>query len=364
MYFKSLELENFRNYGSQYLEFDRKLNIFLGSNAQGKTNLLEGLFVMGLGKSFRTNNDKEMIAFGSELAKAKSVVADDGRETEIELIYAKEGKVIKVDGIRLERSIDLLENVYVVIFSPDDLKIIKEGPDNRRRFMDRELCQIKPVYYSDLGSYKKVLKQRNMLLRQNSQDRALFEVFDETLSDYGIRLVDERERFTEKLQIISGRIHKEISGGKEELKLSYETALASKGLSKEERKEEYLLKLRKSFDSDIFKGHTGFGPHKDDLKIEVNGVDIRMYGSQGQQRTAALSMKLAEIELIKSETGKNAVLLLDDVLSELDQDRQRFLIEAMSDVQVFLTTTDIDEKLMNMLPEGKSFYVKEGNVLT
>ncbi len=352
MRFKSLKLENFRNYADQTLGFDEKLNLFLGSNAQGKTNLLEGLFVMGLGKSFRTNNDKEMIGFGGDIARASSVVIDeDGSETSIEIAYGKEGKLIKVDGIKLDRSIDLLENVYIVVFSPDDLKIIKEGPDNRRRFLDRELCQIKPVYYSDLGNYKKVLRQRNMLLRQDRHDMELFAVFDEALSDYGLRIVDERKRFTARLEEISGRIHSDISGGSEELKLSYESGTSYfAGMDAAERREAYKEKLKKGFEGDVFRGYTGFGPHKDDLKIELNGIDIRLFGSQGQQRTAALSMKLAEIGLIKEETGKNAVLLLDDVLSELDRSRQRFLIEAMSDVQVFITATEIEDELMKMLP--------------
>lgn len=366
MYFKNVTLENFRNYGSMTLDFDPKLNLFLGQNAQGKTNLLESLFIMGLGKSFRTNNDKEMIAFGADWARAKALVADDsGRETSIEITYSKEGKVIKVDGIKLDRTVDLLENVYEVIFSPDDLKIIKDGPDNRRRFLDRELCQIKPVYYSDLGSYKKVLKQRNMLLRQNCSDMALFEVFDESLADYGTRLVEERHVFVQRIEEISKKIHRDISGGKEELFVSYETKISlDPSMSRAERKEEYKNLLKKNFESDLYKGYTGFGPHKDDLKIEIDGIDIRLYGSQGQQRTASLSLKLAEIGLIKSETGKNAVLLLDDVLSELDQSRQRYLIESMSDVQIFITATGIEDKLMAMLPKGKSFFVSSGNVLT
>ena len=364
MYFKSVSLENFRNYERLSLEFDEKLNLFLGKNAQGKTNLLESLFIMGLGKSFRTNNDRDMIKFSSSNAKASSLVIDEDRETSIEISYLGEGKIIKVDGIKLDRSIDLLENVYVVIFSPDDLKIIKEGPDNRRRFLDRELCQIKPVYYSDLGNYKKVLKQRNMLLRQNSSDEALFAVFDEALCDYGVRIIEERERFTERICEISRKIHSDISGGKENLLITYETRLSKDIKTRVERKQEYRDLLDSHFQSDLMKGYTGFGPHKDDLKIEIDGIDIRMYGSQGQQRTAALSMKLAEIGLIKQETGKNAVLLLDDVLSELDQSRQRYLIESMSDVQVFITTTEIDEKLLSMLPKGKTFTVSGGNVLT
>ncbi len=197
MYFKSISIKNFRNYKEQTLEFDKKLNIFLGENAQGKTNLLEGLFVMGLGKSFRTNKDTEMINFGSENARAKAIVcSDEGRENEIEIDYSREGKIIKLDGIKIDRAMDMVGNVYIVVFAPDDLKIVKEGPDNRRKYLDRELCQIKPVYYSDLGNYKRVLKQRNMMLRQNTSDFQLFDVFDEALADYGIRIVDGRIIFS------------------------------------------------------------------------------------------------------------------------------------------------------------------------
>ncbi len=360
MFFKSVRLENFRNYKELELFFDERLNLLLGQNAQGKTNLLESLFIMGLGKSFRTSRDQEMIGFGSDHSKAICTVVDDeDRETEIEIVYKKEGKIIKVDGVKLQRSVDLLENVYVVVFSPDDLKIIKEGPENRRRFLDRELCQIKPVYYSDLGNYKKVLKQRNMLLRDRDLDKDLLAVFDESLCDYGLRIVSEREAFIERLRVISGSIHSKISEGKELLTVSYETRI-DEAEDLEERKEIYKRKLSDNLERDIYNGFTGFGPHKDDLKIEINGTDIRMYGSQGQQRTAALSMKLAEIGLIKQETGSDAVLLLDDVLSELDRNRQQYLIEAMKDVQVFISATEIDEDILKQLPGGKSFIINSG----
>jgi DNA replication and repair protein RecF len=334
------------------LDFHKKLNLILGQNAQGKTNLLESLFIMGLGKSFRTNRDADMIAFGKEYAKASCVVDGERDETSIEVCYQKEGKIIRVNGVKLDRTVDLLENVYVVVFSPEDLKIIKEGPDHRRRFLDRELCQIKPVYYSDLGNYKKVLRQRNVLLREKNPDKNLFSVFDASLADYGIRIVKERKAFTERLQEISSKIHWDISQGKEFLRITYET--------KVETKDDFREALEKSFESDVYRGFTGVGPHKDDLKIEVNNTDIRTYGSQGQQRTAALSMKLAEIGLIRQETGCNAVLLLDDVLSELDSSRQRYLIEAMKDVQVFLTATEIDEDVKKMLPEGYEFHIENG----
>ena len=357
MIFKSIELENFRNYEVLSLDFDSKLNIITGKNAQGKTNLLESLFIMGLGKSFRTNKDTEMIKFGNDFSKARAVVDDDGEETEIEIIYNQEGKIIKVDGTKLQRNADLLENVYIVVFSPDDLRIVKEGPESRRKFIDRELCQIKPVYYSDLGNYKKVLKQRNYLLKEKNKDEALLEVFNESLAEYGTRIIEERYRFTERIAKISSGIHSDISGNGENLEIGYDTFI-KRGTTKEEYKE----KLDKSIESDLYKGYTTLGPHKDDLCIKINGNDIRAYGSQGQQRTASLSLKLAEIGLIKQETGKNAVLLLDDVLSELDIQRQEYLIKSMKDIQVFITSTEIDEKLRKLLPEGKSFFIDNARV--
>ncbi len=352
MLFRSLKLENFRNYREQEIEFHDKLNLFLGVNAQGKSNLLEALFIMGLGKSFRTNRDYEMITFGQDFARAVCVVEKQGRKLGIEICYQKEGKIIKLNGNKLDRSMDLLENVYIVIFSPEDKKTVQEGPNHRRRFIDRELCQLKPVYYSDLGNYKRVLKQRNALLRNENRDRELYRVFDESLADYAFRIVSEREVFTRRLKELSGEIHFKISDGKEKLNIEYETEFSGK--------EAFKKQLMRSFENDMKRGFTGSGPHKDDLRIEINGKDIRTYGSQGQQRTAALSMKLAELGLIKQETGQDAVLLLDDVLSELDFSRQKYLIESMRDIQVFITATDIDPRLKDMLPKGYEFRIESG----
>ena len=368
MLFKKITLKNFRNYEEESVLFDENINIFLGDNAQGKTNLLESLFIMGLGKSFRTNKDSEMIGFHKEFCKATATIRDhegeDSEESEVEICYKKEGKIIKVDGVKLARSMDLLEKVYIVVFSPEDLKIVKEGPDNRRRFLDRELCQIKPIYYSNLANYKRVLKQRNNLLRKGNTNAMLLNTFDEALVDFGLRLIDERFIFVKRLEEISANIHKNISEGKEILKISYEACIPAENEVGDvlERKEIFLRKLKESFPRDMMRGYTGEGPHKDDLKIEINGMDIRQFGSQGQQRTAALSMKLAEIMLIKQETRENAILLLDDVLSELDSGRQRFLIEAMKDVQVFITATEIDKEMLELLPKGWVFDVKGGRV--
>lgn len=354
MYFKDIELKNFRNYKDLKLEFDRNLNIILGQNAQGKTNLLEAVYITGMGKSFRTNSDREMIMFNEDFAKVRANVIEDNREDEIEIQYRKEGKIIKLDSIKLQRTVDLLETVFIVVFSPEDLKIVKEGPDNRRRFIDRELCQIKPVYYSELGNYKKVLKEKNILLREENRDKGLYAVFDEALAEYGIRIAEARKKFIERLNEISKELHTSISGGTEDIKLSYETKIKDK--------EDYLRVLKENFERDIKKGYTSFGPHKDDIAISINDIDIRTFGSQGQQRTAALSMKLAELSLIKQETGRDAVLLLDDVLSELDQNRQKFLINAAQDVQTFISSTELDDKLRAMLPEGASFKVDSGRV--
>ena len=364
MYFKSLELKNFRNYEELSLEFDPGLNLITGMNGRGKTNIIEGLYVMGMGKSFRTSKDREMIMFGRDEARASSVVvSDDGRETSIDINYSGEGKLIRVDGVKLGRTIDLLENVYIVVFSPDDLRIIKDGPENRRRFLDRELCQLKPVYYSDLGNYKNVLRQRNALIRQGGGDEHLLAVFDESLARYGVRIADERKSFVERIRSICAAIHSDISSSSEELVISYETDSVFEG-SFEEKAAQFREKLEKGREKDFFRGFTGFGPHKDDIGIDINGTDARLYGSQGQQRTAALSLKLAEIELIRSETGCRAVLLLDDVLSELDEGRQRYLIETMKDVQTFVTVTEIDAGLRELLPPGKSFVAEGGKVLT
>ncbi|MDD4564442.1 MAG: DNA replication/repair protein RecF [Eubacteriales bacterium] len=361
MYLKKIELKNFRNYEKQEILFDEKINIITGKNAQGKTNLLESLYIMSLGKSFRTNRDIDMIGFGKDYFRAKSTSIKDGRELEIEISIGKEGKIIKINGSKAERNIDILENVFMVVFSPEDLKIVKEEPEKRRRFIDRELCQLKPVYYKNLGRYKKILHQRNSLLKQQEINEDLLSVWDENLAEYGAKIIQERSRFIEKLSEIGKDISKSITNGKEMLEISYEANVDKKESLDEQI---YYLKkaIRKNIKYDIFRRNTSVGPHKDDLKLSIEGIDIRRFGSQGQQRTAALSLKLAEIEMIKEETGVSPILLLDDVLSELDQERQRFLIGSMDEIQIFITTTELNEELKKNMLEGKAFFVENGKV--
>jgi DNA replication and repair protein RecF len=362
MYLKKIELKNFRNYEEEAVEFHNKVNIITGKNAQGKTNLLESLYIMSLGKSFRTSKDTEMISFEKEFCRAKSTSVKEGRELEIEITIGSEGKATKINGMKIAKNIDLLENVYMVVFSPEDLKIVKDEPEKRRKFIDRELCQLKPVYYRNLGRYKKILQQRNSLLKQQEVQEDVIAVWDEGLAEYGAKIIQERNRFVKKLNGISREISKGITNGKEAMEVAYEANVEYKDDYEEQK--EYLKKLLiKNLKNDIFRRSTSVGPHKDDLKICLEGVDIRHFGSQGQQRTAALSLKLAEIRLIKEETNVAPILLLDDVLSELDAERQNFLINSLEEVQLFITTTELSEEVRKQLPEGYTFSVEKGRVV-
>lgn len=361
MYLKQIELKNFRNYEEEAVEFHNKVNIITGKNAQGKTNLLESLYIMSLGKSFRTSKDTEMIGFKKEFCRAKSTSVKEGRELEIEITIGNEGKTTKINGMKTAKNIDLLENVYMVVFSPEDLKIVKDEPEKRRKFIDRELCQLKPIYYRNLGRYKKILQQRNSLLKQQEVKEDVIAVWDESLAEYGAKIIQERNRFVEKLNGISREISKGITNGKEAMEVTYE-ANAEYKESYEQQKEYFKSLLSRNLKNDIFRRSTSVGPHKDDLKICLEGVDIRHFGSQGQQRTAALSLKLAEIRLIKEETNIAPILLLDDVLSELDAERQNFLINSLEEVQLFITTTELSEEVKKQLPKGYTFIVENGKV--
>lgn len=361
MYLSEIRLKGFRNYEEEFVTFHPKVNIITGNNAQGKTNLLEAIYIMSLGKSFRTSRDSEMIGFHREFCSVKGKVFRQDEELEIEITYFDKQKSIKVNGIRIAKTIELLENLYTVVFSPEDLKIIKEEPEKRRKFMDRELCQLKPVYYKNLGRYKKVLQQRNMLLKQGNSNPHMIDVWNEELAEYGSKIIMERHRFIEKLNDISQDLHEKITNGKERLDISYESDIKVCE-TKEEQKEAFIAVLNKSLKNDLFRGNTSKGPHKDDLKICIDGIDIRHFGSQGQQRTAALSLKLAELTLIKKESGEEAILLLDDVLSELDGQRQSFLLNRLNDVQIFITATEIGETLSKNIPEGYLFSVTNGSV--
>ena len=361
MYFKELELKNFRNYDHQSVKFHEKVNIIIGNNAQGKTNLLESLFVTSLGKSFRTNNDGDMILFGKDAAKVKAVSVRDDWDITVELTFFSGRKEIRIDGDKKKKNIELLENNYIVIFSPEDLKIVKDEPEKRRRFIDREICQLKPVYYRNLVRYKKILSHRNALLKQERIDENSLFIWNDELVEYGSRVMMDRLDFINKLNIISKEIHKNITAGNEELNLYYGADIDIKE-TLDDQKRVFSDKLSSRRGLDLTRRTTTCGPHKDDLKIFINDIDIRSFGSQGQQRTAALSLKLAELNLIFEETGVKPVLLLDDVLSELDISRQKFLINSFKDVQIFITTTEIQDILNDSISDCYIFSIENGHI--
>lgn len=361
MYITKIELQDFRNYESLNLEFHPKVNIILGNNAQGKTNLIEAIYLSSLGKSFRTSNDYEMIKFGSKFFRIKVEAEKINEDICVEMALSKESKAVKINGRKIKKVSELLENVYIVVFSPEDLKIIKEEPEKRRKFIDRELCQIRPVYFNNISKYKKILMQRNTMLKEKSPKISLLEIWDYELAEYGTKIILHRAEFIKKLNKISSQIHYDITNKKEKLHIQYESNVPYMK-NAEEQKEIFLDKIKANLEKDLIRRNTSTGPHRDDLKITVNGIDIRKYGSQGQQRTAALSLKLAEIMLIKEETEENCILLLDDVLSELDEERQNYLINSLSEVQLFITSAELSEKVKSTLPEGKTFYVDNGNI--
>ena len=360
MYIKEIQLKDFRNYENLEAQFHKNVNIFLGQNAQGKTNLLESIYITSMGKSFRTGKDRDMIRFGSDFFRVKATAVKE-EELVVELAVNQDGKKgIKVDGIKAKKMAELLENIYIVVFSPEDLRIVKDEPEKRRKFIDRELCQIKPSYYNSLNQYKKVLSQRNAYLKEYEIDENILDIWDLQLAEYGSKIILQRNEFIKKLSVISSRIHKDITNKKEELEVFYEPNIeVCKNLQ-----EIYYKELKLNRHNDLKRRTTGKGPHKDDLKLLSNGIDIRNFGSQGQQRTAALSLKLSEIKLIEEETGENPVLLLDDVLSELDRERQNYLINSLEDTQVFITTTEISDEVEESLGNIKYFQIENGQIIS
>ena len=362
MIIQKIKIENFRNYHEEEVTFHDKVNVIIGDNAQGKTNLLESIYVSSLGRSFRTTKDKEMILFEEPYARIMAVYLTDDQEKKVDVGFSKEGKKeIKINNIKVEKMTEMLNHFYVVVFSPDDLKIVKEEPEKRRNFIDRELCKMKISYLNNLVQYKKILMQRNAYLKSEKKDRQAMAVWDDALSQYGAQVILQRKTFIEELNQISSQIHEKITQGKETLEIQYEPNLKPEG-DVAQLFEKMKQKLSDTYKSDIYAGNTSVGPHKDDVMILVNGISARQYGSQGQQRTAALSMKLAEIYLIEKEKGEKPILLLDDVLSELDQDRQKYLIKALSESQLFITAAELNPQLLASLPTGNSYLVSNGKI--
>ncbi|SKC88858.1 DNA replication/repair protein RecF [Maledivibacter halophilus] len=368
MFISKLKLINFRNYNKLDIILHDKLNIFIGNNAQGKTNILESLYVTGFGKSFRTNKDKELIKMNKDMAYIKAEGKKRYGEISIELrLWNNRNKEIKTNGISLTKLSELLGSINIVIFSPEDLKLIKGGPSERRRFIDREISHVNKKYYYNIMSYNKVLLQRNNLLKNIAYNKKLLKTIDiwnEKLVEYGTEVIFKRIEFIKKLNMLSRLMNRRITEGKENLEIKYLSNIKiDKKYKTQDIYESFKQMLEKKIDNDIKRGFTTVGPHKDDLGIYIDNKDIRIFGSQGQQRTAALSLKLSEIEIIKGEIGEYPILLLDDVMSELDINRQKFLIKSLKNVQTFITITELPELMIPLDKEGSIFKISNGSIV-
>lgn len=365
MQLNSLKLINFRNYENLYLEFNKKVNLLIGKNGQGKTNIVESIYMLSFGKSFRTNKDKEIIKFETENLYVGGNYTKYDTNSLIEVAIGKNKKGIKVNRIHIQKIQELLGNLNVVIFSPEDLRLVKDGPRERRSFIDKEISQIMPKYYNYLINYNKILSQKNRLLKSNKIDTNLLDVYDESLSTFGGYIYILRRDFIKKISDIANNMHGSLTNNIEDLQITYKNQLnITDEDTVSDAKEKLYNKLISSRPHDMDVRTTRYGIHKDDLNIFVNGLDVRLYGSQGQQRTASISLKLSEIELIKNEVGENPILILDDVFSELDETRQKLLVDNLEDVQMFITTAEIAHKSIFNKENTTIFNIEKGKVIS
>ena len=357
MYIESIRLNNFRNYESLEMNFDQGTNILYGDNAQGKTNILEAVYLAGTSKSHKGSKDREMIRFENEESHIRMMVKKGDLSYKIDMHLRKnKAKGVAINGLPIRKARELLGVVNLVFFSPEDLNIIKNGPGERRHFLDSELCQLDGVYITELAGYNHIVNQRNRLLKDcymNPGLKGTLDVWDMQMVDYGKKIIGKREAFVEELNEIARGLHKGLTGGIEELEILYEPSVTAA---------EFEDKLSRNRERDLRMKLTSVGPHRDDFCVKVNGIDIRRYGSQGQQRTSALSLKLAEIELVKKSIHETPVLLLDDVLSELDSNRQNYLLNSIHDIQTIITCTGLDEFIRNRFEINKIFKVIDGSI--
>lgn len=357
MYISEVSLYQFRNYDNINIKFHPKLNILFGKNAQGKTNILEAIYICATARSHRTSREKEVIHWNKEEAHIRLLLYKRNRIDKFDFHLDKKGKKsVFINGVPIKKLGNLFGIMNLIFFSPEDLQLIKNGPKERRRFLDIELCQLDKIYLYNLQQYYKVLKQRNHLLKKvklNISKKSMLEIWDEQLIYFGEKVIETRKVFINKISNIASVVHKNITSKKENLSIEYFPSI---------EKEKFKDKLKDYLDKDIQTGISSIGPHRDDIFFKINNNDIRIYGSQGQQRTTVLSLKLAEIDLIKSEIGEAPILLLDDVLSELDKNRQVDLVSNIENIQTILTCTGVEDIILKKLHKGFLFYIENGYI--
>lgn len=359
MIIESIELKNYRNYEELHMELNEGTNILYGDNAQGKTNILEAVYVCCTSKSHKNAKDRDIIRFDQDESHIKMQIRKNDVPYRIDMHLKKnKPKGIAINGMPIRRASELFGIANVVCFSPEDLNIIKNGPSERRRFIDMELCQLNKLYVHSLVQYNKVLVQRNKLLKElafRPDYEETLDVWDMQLVNYGKEVMGYRRDFVSRLNEMIHGIHARLSGQKEDLKICYEPDTDSG---------QFEEALKRSRPQDMKQKTTLCGPHRDDISFFVNGIDIRKFGSQGQQRTAALSLKLSELELVKQLIHDRPILLLDDVLSELDAGRQNHLLNAINDIQTIITCTGLDDFVNNRFKIDKIFKVIDGAVVS
>jgi len=369
MYLERVLCRNFRNFEELMIDLNPNLNIFLGANGQGKTNFLESIYLMATANSHRSSITSEMINWDKEKALVQLLLRRREGKIKLAMRLEKSGRQVEINDNPLDKVKELLGYLNAVLFSPEDLKLVKEGPSHRREFIDLEISQVSRYYNHLLNKYDHLLKQRNNLLKSirdgKSTDREMLSVWDEQLAAVGSKIILKRIEVVDKLKILARLSQRKITEGRENLELEYDISLNnfSKKLGEAELREVFIDALISKRDQEISRGYTVVGPHRDDLILKVNDMDLRKYGSQGQQRTAALSLKLAELEFMKSETGEYPVLLLDDVFSELDGLRRKALINIIADkIQTIITATD-GENLSGIKNNSYNVYqVKKGRI--
>lgn len=360
MFIKRLQMLNYRNYNVLDISLGPHVNVFMGDNAQGKTNILEGIYYCAFARSHRTSKDRELINWNADNALLSVSVGRERLDKRIDISILKDGKkAIQINKIKIKKIGELFGNFNVVMFSPEDLKIIKDSPGVRRKFIDMELCQLNPKYYYNLVQYNKVLNERNSILRNKNISKDILDVYDMQLAEFGYNIIIDRLEYIKKLNKYSEKIHSDITSGKEKIEFKYTSTIKDlKNI-----KESFYSLLEKNRARDCERGITSIGPHRDDFVVLINDIDTKSYGSQGQQRTAVLTIKFASLKIIKELTGEHPVLLLDDVLSELDFSRKRYILSTIGDIQTIITCTGIEDLYEYLDDKSKVFKVKDGEIL-
>jgi DNA replication and repair protein RecF len=368
MLINNIKIKNYRNFREADIQLNDVLNIFIGDNGQGKTNLLESVYLCSIGRTFRQNSENDLINFSENKSSIEISGIKNNCGFKMDLILERnKKKQVLVNGARLDKTSEMIGIINNVIFTPDDMKIVKGNPGERRKFINIDISQVKPKYKYLLNSYKKVITERNMILKNyctKEENKDIISIWNDYLSNIGSELIWYRNEYIDKLKKYSVDIYSDLSGNKEKLEMRYSSNIGNiQDLDKINIKKLFSEKIENGFKNEVFRKTSLYGPHRDELIIEINGKECKYFGSQGQQRSAILAIKLAEIEIIREEVGEYPVLLLDDVLSELDNKRKGYLIDYIKNIQTIITTTD-DNDLKNLTKNfnKKNFYINEGKI--